>query len=273
MITSEATDARGDIKGWKRSDLYNRVAAISKESFEQYAKLIGADHVYSSERIATKGHGCSTSMLFECMRVIYDPMFDQYDNLLFVDTDIVCNTTENIFDVCEAGADVYGVLESDIVTASGGGYNSWDYKGKTYDDFVAKFKQHGAPVLPTLPPSRPSKLTIVNTGVVIWTKEARLKARELFDPWEDWCYGKPEYHMSIMNDQPYISAMLGKYEFDMECLDQTWNDSPHYKTEQEFFDKAKFCHYTGGDWKVDMVKHWEEKRYKTTPWTRSIDAS
>tara|TARA_R110002096_G_scaffold69149_9_gene166466 strand:- start:14091 stop:14918 length:828 start_codon:yes stop_codon:yes gene_type:complete len=264
MITSGVVDDRGDIKGRNRSELYQECAAISKQSFEEYATIIGADHHYSSERIFTKEHGCSTSLLFECLRVIYDPIFDQYDKVLFVDTDIVVNTTDNIFDLCDDGADVYGVLESDIVTSNGGGYNSWDYKEKTFSEFVAKFNQHGAPILPTLPPSRTSKLTILNTGVVVWTREARLRARELFDPWVDWCYGKPAFHMSIMNDQPYISAMLGKYEFDLETISQNWNDSPHYNTEDEFFDKAKFCHYTGGDWKVDMVQHWKDRRYKTT---------
>lgn len=270
MITSDAVDQRGDIKGRNRSELYQECASISRKSFEAYADLICADHHYSDKRVFTEGHGCSTSLLYECLRVIYDPMFDKYDNVLFVDTDIVVNTTKNIFDECCLGAEVYGVLESDIVTSNGGGYNSWDYKESTYNDFCSKFNMHNCPILPTLPPSRPSKLTILNTGVVIWTKEARLRAREEFDSWEDWCYSKPSFHMSIMNDQPYISAQLGKHEFDLECLGQEWNDSPHYNTEEEFFEKANFCHYTGGDWKIDMTRHWYERKYNVMPWERTL---
>ena len=191
-----------------------------------------------------------------------DPIFDEYDNLLFADTDIVVNTDENIFDLMESGADVYGVLESDFVTASGGGYNSWDGPGDTYDNFCRKFSLHDCPIVPVMPPNRPSKITIMNTGVVLWTKEARLRARELFLPWEEWCY-TGDFHMSIMNDQPYISAQLMKHDFDIETIDQTWNDSPHYATEEEFFQKARFCHYTGGEWKVDMVRHWNDRRYNT----------
>ena len=271
MIVSDAVDARGGIKGWdgSRSSLYKEVADISRTSFEEYAKKIGAEHVYSDERVATKGHGCSTSLLHECARVWLDPMFDQYDNLLFVDTDIVVNTQENIFDVMESGAEVYGVLESDFITADGGGYNSWDSKESNYRDFCRKFELHDCPIYPVMPPNRPSKLTIMNTGVVLWSKEARLRAREEFMNWEDWCY-TGDFHMSIMNDQPYISAQLMKHDFDVETIDTTWNDSPHYATEQEFFDNAKFCHYTGGEWKVDMVRHWKEKRYKTTPFERAL---
>lgn len=264
MITSKEVDKRGGIKGWdgSRSSLYEEVAKISRESFEKYAERINATHIYSNRRVATEGHGCSTSLLHECARVWLDPIFDEYDNLLFADTDIVVNTDENIFDLMESGADVYGVLESDFVTASGGGYNSWDGPGDTYDNFCRKFSLHDCPVVPVMPPNRPSKITIMNTGVVLWTKEARLRARELFLPWEEWCY-TGNFHMSIMNDQPYISAQLMKHDFDIETIDQTWNDSPHYATEEEFFQKARFCHYTGGEWKVDMVRHWNDRRYKT----------
>lgn len=264
MITSKEVDKRGGIKGWdgSRSSLYEEVAKISRESFETYAARINATHIYSSKRVATEGHGCSTSLLHECARVWLDPIFDEYDNLLFADTDIVVNTDENIFDLMESGADVYGVLESDFVTASGGGYNSWDGPGDTYDNFCRKFSLHDCPIVPVMPPNRPSKITIMNTGVVLWTKEARLRARELFLPWEEWCY-TGDFHMSIMNDQPYISAQLMKHDFDIETIDQTWNDSPHYASEEEFFQKARFCHYTGGEWKVDMVRHWNEKRYNT----------
>lgn len=264
MITSKEVDKRGGIKGWDgtRSSLYEEVAKISRESFEKYAERIDAAHIYSNRRVATEGHGCSTSLLHECARVWLDPIFDEYDNLLFADTDIVVNTDENIFDLMESGADVYGVLESDFVTASGGGYNSWDGPGDTYDNFCRKFSLHDCPIVPVMPPNRPSKITIMNTGVVLWTKEARLRARELFLPWEEWCY-TGDFHMSIMNDQPYISAQLMKHDFDIETIDQTWNDSPHYATEEEFFQKARFCHYTGGEWKVDMVRHWKDRRYNT----------
>jgi len=271
MIVSDAVDARGGIKGWDgtRSSLYKDVADISRTSFEEYAKKIGATHIYSDERVATKGHGCSTSLLHECARVWLDPMFDQYDNLLFVDTDIVVNTEENIFDVMESGAEVYGVLESDFVTADGGGYNSWDSNEENYMNFCRKFELHDCPIVPVMPPNRKSKLMIMNTGVVLWTKEARLRARNEFMNWEDWCY-TGDFHMSIMNDQPYISAQLMKHDFDVETIDTTWNDSPHYAAEHEFFENARFCHYTGGEWKVDMVRHWRDRRFKTTPWQRSM---
>jgi len=263
MVLNPNVDERGDIEGRQRSQVYREVADLSRRSFLEYADIIDAEYHYSDEQVYTAGHDDSTALLFECLRVIYDPMFDQYDKVLFADTDIVVNTEENIFDLCEDG-DVFGVLESDIVTHSGGGYNSWDYKDSTYRDFTSKLSMHDIPIVPSLPPSRPSKITILNTGIVVWTREARLRAREVFMDWTEWFYAEPKFHMSVMNDQPYISGQLVKHDFDLntEALDQTWNDSPHYATEDEFFEKAKMCHYTGGGWKIDMLRHAEEGRFK-----------
>ena len=269
MVVNEKLDQqRGRVpqdpkKDRTRSQLYLECSRESAISFKNYADLIEVDHYYTEEQVYTKGVDAPIALLFECLRVIYDPMFDQYDKVLFADTDIIVNTTENIFDQCEDG-EVWGVLESDFVTHSGGGYNSWDYDESTYNDYYNKHIQHGAPIVPVFTSSRPSKITILNTGIVVWSREARLRAREVFMDWKEWAFAEPRYHMSIMNDQPYISSQLMKHDFDLVTLDQTWNDSPHYATEEEFFDKAKMCHYTGGGWKIDMLRHIEEKRFKNS---------
>ena len=261
MVTNPRVDERGKIEGRVRSALYQEVADLSRTSFMEYADIIDVDYHYSSEQVYTAGHDDPTALLFECLRVIYDPMFDQYDKVLFADTDIVVNTEENIFDLCDDG-DVFGVLESDIVTSNGGGYNAWDYKQSVYLDYERKYRMHGIPVVPSLPPARPSKITILNTGIVVWSREARIRAREVFMDWKEWFYAEPTFHMSVINDQPYISGQLMQHDFDLVTIDQTWNDSPHYATEEEFFEKAKMCHYTGGGWKIDMLRHRDENKFK-----------
>ena len=263
ILNPDLDEQRGPILGQSRSKIYSECADISRKSFEIYADKIGADYLYSDQAVYTKDEyeRDTTVCLFECLRLIYDPIFDEYDNVFFADTDIVVNTDESIFDIHEG--DVTGVLESDIRTASGGGYNGWDYKESTYNDQVRKFEHHGIPITPAMPPNRPSKIQIMNTGVVVWSKQARLRAREVFDDWKEWYFEGPQIHMSLMNDQPYLSGQFVKHDFDLNLiLDQTWNDSPHYATEDEFFEKAKMCHYTGGEWKVDMINHYHENKFK-----------
>jgi hypothetical protein len=270
LIVNDEVDKRGDIQGRRRSDLYLEMADISTESFEKYAEEIGCKHMYSDERVFTKGHGCSTSTLYECLRVIYDPYFDQFDKVLFADTDIVVNTKENIFEISDA--EVYGVLESDIRTEVEGGYNAWDYDPKVMQSYIEKYNMHDCPLIPSFGIGKnfESKLTILNTGVVVWTKEARLKARKLFDSWEAWCYPKSVnpnnkvHHMSILNDQPFISSQLMKYDFDLESVDQSWNDTPtHYREPQKWIDegKCKFLHYTGGEQKAEMVDLYHKGKF------------
>ena len=259
ILNPDLDEQRGPILGQSRSKIYSECADISRKSFEIYADKIGADYLYSDQAVYTKDEyeRDTTVCLFECLRLIYDPIFDEYDNVFFADTDIVVNTDESIFDIHEG--DVTGILESDIRTATGGGYNGWDYKESTYNDQVRKFE----PITPAMPPNRPSKIQIMNTGVVVWSKQARLRAREVFDDWKEWYFEGPQIHMSLMNDQPYLSGQFVKHDFDLNLiLDQTWNDSPHYATEDEFFEKAKMCHYTGGEWKVDMINHYHENKFK-----------
>ncbi len=263
ILNPDLDEQRGPILGQSRSKIYSECADISRKSFEIYADKIGADYLYSDQAVYTKDEyeRDTTVCLFECLRLIYDPIFDEYDNVFFADTDIVVNTDESIFDIHEG--DVTGILESDIRTATGGGYNGWDYKESTYNDQVRKFEHHGIPITPAMPPNRPSKIQIMNTGVVVWSKQARLRAREVFDDWKEWYFEGPQIHMSLMNDQPYLSGQFVKHDFDLNLiLDQTWNDSPHYATEDEFFEKAKMCHYTGGEWKVDMINHYHENKFK-----------
>ena len=264
ILNPDLDQKRGDIKGQSRSAVYKEIADISRKSFEIYADKVGAEYLYSDQAdfIKDEYESDPNITLFECLRLIYDPWFDQFDKVAFFDTDIVANTEENIFDLCDDG-EIFGVLESDIITHHGGGYNAWDRKGSVLRDYCEKFIAHDIPLVPAMAPNRPSKLTILNTGVVVWTKEARIKARERFLDWKEWYYTGPQKHMSIMNDQPYISGQIQKHGLDLVTLpDQSWNDSPHYETEEKFFEVAKMCHYTGGEWKLDMIRHYKEGRFK-----------
>jgi len=264
MIIDEDTDKRGKVAEYPqgtRSELYKRTADLSAESFRIYAEKIGATHHYSSKKVFTAGKNGPTVPLFEILRLVYDPLYDDFDKLLFVDTDIICNTEENIFDV--ADCDVYGVFESDIKTSKGGGYNTWDYRDKTYKILKEKYERNNIPLVPTQPPHRPSKVTTFNTGVLVWTKEARLKARECFDPWYDYVKDG-ENHKDpfwVNNDQPFISGQLMKHGFNVKSIDQKWNDTPTHWDDDRGYD-MNFLHYTGGGNKVVMLEDYENNKFK-----------
>lgn len=265
MITNEETEKRKKVPEYPqgtRSELYRKTADLSAESFRIYAEKLDCVHHYSTRQIFTAGKQGSTVLLFECLRMIYDPLYDDFDKVAFIDTDIICNTEENIFDQTN-GYDVTGVFESEIRTEKDGGYNTWDYSDKIKKQLTEKYKRNNIPLVPTESPYRPSCITTFNTGVLVWTKEARLKAREEFDDWYDYMqdgdkHGDPFW---LNNDQPFISGQLTKHGFNIQSIDQTWNDTPtHYKDERGY--NQNFLHYTGGGNKVVMLKDYEQGKFK-----------
>lgn len=279
MITDDETEKRGQIRGFAgtRSELYNQVAQLSKKSFADYAKKIGATHHYSSNRVETKGIEGKTSLYFEVMRLVTDPIYDEYDKLLFCDTDIICNTSENIFNLMPDQCDVAGVLESEIVTQKGKtGYNSWDFKDENYDAIHSKYTRLGVPMTqimaregkdnPTpwvVGHKRNSRCFVMNTGMMIWSKEARLRARKSFDSWiaymrDGEIHGDSDW---VNNDQLYLSGQMMKHRFRVLCLNQTWNETPtHFQNLA--WQNQNFLHYTGGDGKVELLKHYKNGLFK-----------
>ena len=264
MIVDERCDQRGpipEVKDRKRSEVYKQCADESAHSFGLYARKIGVDHIYSTEGeyINRFESLSSTILLFEVLRIIYDRDFDKYDKILFADTDIICNTEENIFDLCNE-KDVYGVLESDIGNGKvkHGIYNTWDRSEKSYNDIVSMYERNDVPICPAIPNENsvyPSKVFMMNTGVMVWSRDARLRAREVFDDWYSWYKDgvKNNAPFWCMNDQPFISGQLMKHGFSIGNLPQTWNDSPpHYDSWDDWKDQ-NFLHYTGGFGKKQLI--------------------
>jgi len=275
MITGDDCDSRGPIReipDRTRSSVYRQVGDMSAHSFMKYAKKIGATHHYSKKQHTTVGVTGHTVLLFEVLRLMYDPIYDDFDNLLFCDTDIICNTEEDIFEMhVQSGKDVAGIMESSIHIARGKDgkreypYASWDNADSQYEAICSKYDRLGYPIVPVTEEGvNPSRVHIMNTGVHVWTKEARLRAREVFDSWVDYIKDgeKHDDPFWLNNDQPYISAQLVKHGFSINHMNQTWNDSPpHYKKDADWKDQ-NFLHYTGGFGKKELLNDYYAGKFK-----------
>lgn len=267
MIT-EGVENNKRVNGYNgtRDELYKKSAELSWKSFAKYAEKINATHHKTDKRVFTKGAGVDTHIyLFECLRVIYDPIYDKYDNVLYVDSDIICNTEENIFDLVNDTFDVAGIYESEIRNGDGRcGYNGWDRNPGRYQAIKNKYDRLNLPICGPLPPARPSKVAIFNTGVLLWTKEGRLKARAKFDDWFDYYQDgvKNKDAKWVNNDQPYISSQIMKHGLRVRLLDQKWNDSPPHYKHYEQWQNQNFLHYTAGFGKVAMLGHHRVNLFK-----------
>jgi lipopolysaccharide biosynthesis glycosyltransferase len=205
--------------------------------FEKYAEMHGADHFFLTDRFVE-----STSNYFEITRVFKDPMFDEYDKVLYLDIDVMPKTMyASIFDIDVT--DIAGVPEWKHPEYIG--TPKWSARGP----LAQRFRDFGTKIVPS--ESTPAEVRMINTGVVLWSREARLKARELFDDHEKWFHHKnalldPKLNSKIVGhssqclDQPYLNAMWNKYNFDVKELDNIWNRFPT-KDEDHF---CHFAHYT-----------------------------
>jgi len=267
MITNEETAKRSRVPEFSgtRSELYRITGDMSAKSFQIYADKIGCKHHYSTNQVYTKGRTGSTVLLFECLRVIYDTIYDEYDKVAFIDSDIICNTEENIFNEC-GDYDVTGVLESEISSGQPGGYNSWDYDDNKRRMLEQKYHRNNIPCVPTQPPLKPSCITTFNTGVMVWSKEGRMKARERFDDWFSYMKEGDDNgdHFWINNDQPWLSGQIMKHNLTWQSIDQKWNDTPTHWSDDRGYnpEHSYFLHYTGGGNKVIMMDDHKKGKFK-----------
>jgi len=133
---------------------------------------------------------------YGAFKPIFDLSFDDYDNILFCDTDVVpvdiCN--ENIFD--EFTGDL-GICEE------------WMQHTLYRDDI-----------------GRPR---VFNSGVVLYSKKCRQDARKALPRFEDYTKlmarsGLPPFYQG---DQNYLNAMLPL--FDWQLMDYKWNSQIFFK--------------------------------------------
>jgi len=219
-------------------------ALRSSNYFKAYAERHNADYYFFTDRFVN-----ATSNFFEVLRLYKDTLFDQYDKLLYVDVDVMPkNMNNNIFDV--SIQDVAGWSEykyQDIIVPI-----NWSATAA----LAQRFADFGAPLKNSSVNS--SSLRMINSGVMLWSKHARLFARENFIDHELWFNHKnalldPKWtsagHSSHCLDQPFINAMWNKFNLKVTELEMEWNRFPTYDENRS----CNFAHYVG-DYRLNIPK-------------------
>jgi lipopolysaccharide biosynthesis glycosyltransferase len=203
--------------------------------FRHYAERNGASHFFHQKRYVN-----SISNYFEKCRIYLDPFFDTFDKLLYVDIDVMPkDMNRNIFEVeC---VDVAGVEEQ----------NHPAYKNNiswSKSEIQRRFSAFNAPVVSANHNSGWPRM--INSGVMLWSREARIKAREKFEDFDKWfqfknkilddSVGKEWGHSSHCLDQPFFNAMFNKYKFKVNTLPIEWNRFPCKDEDYP----CVFAHYT-----------------------------
>lgn len=205
-------------------------AEISSSMFKEYAYRHCSDYIF--DRVSTFSR---SNVYFENLRIVYDPLFDQYDKVLYVDVDVVPeNNEENIFN--EQIFDVGMVPE---YTPPGLMYPPFHLQSnveKKYRDICKKFS---VPI--AKPRTIQASYLMFNSGVILWSREGIKKAKNKFLDWKKWADAG---RGNLFLDQPYINGQVIKH-LNYTELKLKWNCYPRSRFNPASVPlQINFIHYT-----------------------------
>lgn len=206
----------GNIPAW---------AKASATLCSNYAKKFGVEHQFHTDS------KFSDNPYYESLRLLYDESFDEYDHILYLDADIAPNTKENIFDytVADVGAvldrhsadfDVNNPKEQQLFDNMGLFY----FESNAADIWVAKY---GERARPRPSKSDPGMVRQINSGVMLWSREGRIRARKEFLDYKEYMsldFGSKQFEEFQKLDQAYYNCMFNLLDFDVTELPRKFNN-------------------------------------------------
>jgi hypothetical protein len=228
-------------------------AEVSKLYVEEYAKKCEADYKFYHDAFFHE-YSIFLHTTHEKMRIIYDESLDEYDNVVYVDTDIIPHSqAPNIFDEMKGkGVGVYvenfekGSFASSCVpwncepdspmeSHSTLPHRLFDLNGVAHK--IRKQKVNNI--------SWQNNEYIVkwyNTGVMYWSREDRIRAREEWDHFYNFrqlCAKK-----FVDSDEGWFNVQALKYDWEFNDIPVEWNCMPDFYT-PENVPKANLYHFSG----------------------------
>jgi lipopolysaccharide biosynthesis glycosyltransferase len=225
---------------------------ISTDSLKYYADKVSADYIFTRNTSIEKINGRDISAYFNILNIIYDKWFDQYDDILYVDCDVIADIdAQNIFEIERNRViDIIAVPERRIPTAH---FSPGFLDTERRKPFEEKYKFHSMD--PYLNGTR-KHIRQLNTGVILFTKKGRKKFRDNVEinEWYDWFSTGPQ-NTYLINDQPFLNANFDKHKFNVKELDDIWNQpAAWYKMAP--CPKSHFYHFSNADkWFIKFFAH------------------
>jgi hypothetical protein len=222
-------------------------------AMKRYADTIGAEYIFEENPNFLRKHfgynfgGYSPH--YGAFKPIWDESFDKYDKIMFVDTDVFPKEglTTNVFDEFTGQIGICREPEeSRIRTITAGRITH-----ESDERWASLIKN----VFVTDVPRDDYGVVVYNTGMVLYSKEARLKARNTFtDPKR---YVEMVRNMGLDSfytcDQPYLHGQMFAQKFDVQEMDTCWNSILTYSRLKGLKDRV-FKNYTDDNTKFVHVQ-------------------
>jgi len=197
----------------------------SIDNIEAYAMSIGADYYFDHNPKLGKIKSGVAKGYYDWMNPIHMKKFDVYDKIAVLDCDIYVpdTVTDNIFDVPIKDVGICTEPNQPKLRA----VNPNARIGKNADEKWAKVLKKEWDI--DLPRDEDGLVKVYNAGVVIFSKEGRLKIREKFLSYTDYMNTIQRHGMDRFYwlDQNYFHAMMVKF-CDYTEMDNEWNALVHY---------------------------------------------
>jgi hypothetical protein len=238
------------------------------ELMKEYASRIGADHVFELDpswpedaRIQRKDLG-KYNAHYGAFKPIFDSAYDDYDYILFADTDVVPrNTNENIFD--EMGKAEIGICEEWMqpdIRSQISQFGISEANDLKFHDIIQQF--YGL----QMPRDYKYRHRVFNSGCVVYSQKGRKKAQVVFKDFKQYvdlmADNLPDFYQG---DQEYLNAMLPQFYW--KKLDYKWNSQVFYapgtrgvepRPISDYTDeKTNFVHIQlngAGDYSMEQIK-------------------
>jgi len=191
-------------------------AAAGQRSAKNYAESVKAEYLFLTDRWFPE-----LDPRLDSLRIFYDPQFEQYDNVLVLDLDMLIRTRLNVFSL--AKGDVSMVHETGVHNSQGGFMRRVMDSPLEERGIIAYGKKLFGKdwMFPKSSKYPNERFRYMNGGLQVWSKEGRLKAREHFTSIHDYVVH------TRYTEQMYVNLQLSQPVFQVHELDTMWNRVPY----------------------------------------------
>lgn len=252
------------------------------DAMKKYADRIGAEHIFDSNPHFLKNHFGydfgNYSPHYGAFRPIYDKFFDNFDTILFCDTDVfpVDGLKTNIFD--EFKGEI-GICDEPFQPKQ-----RTITKGRITSQQDERWARMVEELYDTkVPRTSEGLVEVFNTGMVLYSKKARLKARECWTDPKEYVDNVRKYGLDAFYtcDQPYLHAQMFVHNFVVQRMDNGWNSYIHFTRDIHHENRylcdwrnedTKFVHvqFAGAD-NLDADTHWKIVNLPQDMWGINVE--
>lgn len=194
-------------------------------NMKHYAESIGADYIFEENPAFIKDRRFGNySPHYGAFKPIFDKKMQEYDKVLFADTDIfaVEGLEENIFDAFVGNFGIctepFQPKQRQITLGRITSAQDELWASTVEREFGGKM------------PRTDDLVRIYNTGVVLYSKRGMQQFRDRFASFDEYvaCIKRTNLNSFYMCDQPYLHAMLFSNDVVVQEMDNGWNSYIHY---------------------------------------------